>query len=818
MSLPVTTENISASAAQAARFASLAAFLTVAGGVIVLIGWVFDIPMLKSILPNGFAMKANAAIGFILTGAALWLIARRSTISILSLPRFFLILAGLIGVLTLAEYAFDLNLGIDQLLFHEPAGAIGTSHPGRMAQEAALNYVLLSVALWLAGGSHKTKYTIILPVSLGLLVAILGLVALMSYFTPGLGAYGWFGFSIMAIHASILFLIMGIAVIAISWRSEILPWSLGRNTSMAFLCGMIVLVFIGFSTSRGNFKVKQVNHQIAYNEEVLSKTASLLIDVVKAQSHVRSYIVTGNEQFRDSFQEAQTISRVKLDALRKTFTAGSHRQQEFADISASVHAGLDWFQKVVDARQAKTANAVLNGMVGHGEKLLNDIYVASYQTENEHRQLIDKLKQESDDVFHLLYLATFTGTFLSLLIFLMVMFRLNFAVSDRNLAEKLRISALKYQLLFESSRDALMTLSPASRKFISANQATLQLFRTSSKDEFTALDLLNVSPEQQPDGHFSSEMLPEMIEIAMREGSHFFEWKFQRLDGQPFFADVLLTRMNVGESVLLQATIRDITERKQIENEVKELNQELESRVIKRTMQLEAANKDMESFSYSISHDLRAPLRAINGFSKILKEEYASKLDDEGKRLLNVVGGNAQKMGELIDDILAFSRAGRDEVVHSMIDMKNLTTSVWEELEPDMGNRIVQLDIRDIPPANGDPAMMHQVVFNLLSNAVKFTQHCVDARVEVGCNVGECEAVYYVRDNGAGFDMQYAPKLFGVFQRLHSMDEFVGTGIGLAIVKRIIDKHGGRVWAEGKPNEGATFYFALPVGRAPALI
>ena len=257
----------------------------------------------------------------------------------------------------------------------------------------------------------------------------------------------------------------------------------------------------------------------------------------------------------------------------------------------------------------------------------------------------------------------------------------------------------------------------------------------------------------------------------------------------------------------------DIAVAKRATEEVFRLNAELERRVVERTASLEVANKDMESFSYSISHDLRAPLRAINGFSKILQEEYVDRLDDEGKRLLNVVGDNAQKMGELIDDILAFSRAGRNEINRSVINMEKMVAGVWEELKPDMAGRNVRLELRDIPPTEGDAAMIHQVVFNLLSNAVKFTRHRTDARIEVGGHADGQETVYHVKDNGVGFDMQYADKLFGVFLRLHGMDEFEGTGIGLAIVKRIITKHGGRVWAEGKVNEGATIYFSLPDGN-----
>jgi two-component system sensor kinase len=231
----------------------------------------------------------------------------------------------------------------------------------------------------------------------------------------------------------------------------------------------------------------------------------------------------------------------------------------------------------------------------------------------------------------------------------------------------------------------------------------------------------------------------------------------------------------------------------------------------KHAADLEASKTAIESFSYSISHDLRAPLRAIDGFSHVLAEKYEATLDDQGKRLLGVIRGSTKKMSQLIDDILAFSRVGRQEMGMTEFDMEALVRSVWAELEPMRVGRDVRLHvITPMPPAWGDPAMLRQTLVNLLANAVKFSSQRVGALIEVGACVAQGECIYHVRDNGAGFDQQYAHKLFGVFQRLHGMEEFEGTGIGLAIVKSIIVRHGGRVWAEGAVDQGATIYFSLP--------
>ncbi|MEA3195461.1 MAG: hypothetical protein QOD26_3794 [Betaproteobacteria bacterium] len=237
---------------------------------------------------------------------------------------------------------------------------------------------------------------------------------------------------------------------------------------------------------------------------------------------------------------------------------------------------------------------------------------------------------------------------------------------------------------------------------------------------------------------------------------------------------------------------------------------ELESRVLERTAELEAVNKELGSFSYSVSHDLRAPLRAVDGYARMLEEDYAARLDEEGRRLLTVIRGSAGRMGQLIDDLLNFSRLGRQPMVHHPVDTSLLVNEVIQELR---GESPARIQVLKLEPAQGDRALLKQVWVNLVGNALKYSAKRDAPLLEIGSQVEGEENVYWVRDNGAGFDMRYAAKLFGVFQRLHSNEEFAGTGVGLAIVQRIVTRHGGRVWAEGKPGEGASFFFSLPCNR-----
>jgi signal transduction histidine kinase len=261
-------------------------------------------------------------------------------------------------------------------------------------------------------------------------------------------------------------------------------------------------------------------------------------------------------------------------------------------------------------------------------------------------------------------------------------------------------------------------------------------------------------------------------------------------------------------SVALLAA-RVVLERRRAEDDEK-VRTELERRVAERTSQFEASNKELEGFSYSVSHDLRSPLRAIDGYSRMLEEDYLDRLDDEGRRLLGVIRKNSGKMARLIDDLLAFSRFGRKPLDAVEIDMNALVTDAIEEVKAVNPGTAVEFRVASLPPARGDRSLMRQAWINLLSNAVKYSSAQPAPVVEIASRNGPDGVEYSVKDNGVGFDMKYYDKLFGVFQRLHAAEEFPGTGVGLAIVQRIVTRHGGRVWAEGRVGEGATFHFTLP--------
>jgi len=322
-----------------------------------------------------------------------------------------------------------------------------------------------------------------------------------------------------------------------------------------------------------------------------------------------------------------------------------------------------------------------------------------------------------------------------------------------------------------------------------------------SREELMGRTMMEMYP-----GIEGAEFFPWLKRCLEERVPHQMENEFAFPDGSKGWFNLNIEPVSEGAFILSV----DITNEKRMAEELAQHRERLEELVQKRTAQLEGVNKELEAFSYSVSHDLRAPLRHIGGFVELLQKRAGEALDQQSHRYLKVISDSAKEMGVLVDELLIFSRMGRVEMKADNIDMQKLVAEVLKDCQRETGERAIEWIVGVLPDVQGDPSMLRLVMANLIGNAVKYTGKRERARIEIGCTTGEGETVFFVRDNGAGFDMRYVGKLFGVFQRLHRAEEFEGTGVGLANVHRIVLRHGGRTWAEGEDGKGAVFYFSLP--------
>jgi PAS domain S-box-containing protein len=387
--------------------------------------------------------------------------------------------------------------------------------------------------------------------------------------------------------------------------------------------------------------------------------------------------------------------------------------------------------------------------------------------------------------------------------------------------QSLRESELRNRTLVEHAPEAIVVLDLDQGRFVDVNVNAERLFGL-NREDLLRVGPVEVSPPFQPDGRPSSEAAAAELERALRHETPRFEWIHRNAKGQEIPCEISLVRLPSSGRNLVRGSVVDISERKQAQEEIYRLNAELELRVKERTAQLEAANRDLESFTYSVSHDLRAPLRHMDGFSRILVEEYGPQLPPGAKQHLERVRTATLQMGQLVDDLLNLARVGRGSLKIASTDLNELLAETIASLEAESRGRMVDWHVGHLSSTQCDPGLMRQVFFNLLSNALKFTRHREQAVIEIGEDLIQGAPVIFVRDNGVGFDMKYADKLFQVFQRLHGEEVFEGTGVGLAIVYRILQKHGGAIRAEASPQNGAIFFFTvrrpLPTLPAPAAV
>jgi len=382
---------------------------------------------------------------------------------------------------------------------------------------------------------------------------------------------------------------------------------------------------------------------------------------------------------------------------------------------------------------------------------------------------------------------------------------LSIDITERKKAEENRLKVEKrYKALIENSSEGI-TLLDKNFSILYRSPSTYKITGWTNEERSSQLQMQETHPEDVEQLHLAMKEI-----IGNPDTPCVITFRVKHKEGHYIWLEGILT--NHLQDKYIEAIVlnfRDVTGRKNAEEKIRQMNDELEHKVVERTAQYDSVNKELEAFSYSVSHDLRAPLRAIDGYANMIEEDYDKLLDDEGKRLLGNIQQNAKKMSILIDDLLAFSRLGKKVISKKQLDMKELIEGVLIDLNKSMTHH-AGIKLGALHPVIGDYSLIHQVMINLVSNAVKYSSKKEKPVVSIESKKENNEVIYTITDNGVGFDMKYAHKLFGVFQRLHTMDEFEGTGVGLAIVQRVITKHNGKVWAGSKVNEGSVFSFSLP--------
>ncbi|MGH9353526.1 MAG: ATP-binding protein, partial [Terriglobia bacterium] len=382
-------------------------------------------------------------------------------------------------------------------------------------------------------------------------------------------------------------------------------------------------------------------------------------------------------------------------------------------------------------------------------------------------------------------------------------------LAKRREAEKaLSTSESRYRRLFEAAQDGILLLDPETATITDANPFVLKILGY-TREEVLGKKLWNLGP-------FQDIAASEDAFRSLKEGGYirYEDLPLETKSGEHKDVEFVSNVYWAGDEKVIQCNIRDITDRKQAENEIRRLNEGLERRVQLRTFELEAVNRELEAFTYSVAHDLRVPLRHIEGFTKILTADFSAEMKPGAQEYLQHITDGAQSMTRLIDDLLNLAHITQQNLKVQAAELNPLVEKVISELKPEMEGREIEWKIGALPSMDCDPGLMKQVFFNLLSNAIKYTRPRKPAVIQVGQMTGKDGLVIFVRDNGVGFNMASADRLFGAFQRLHRKEDFEGTGIGLATVRRIIHKHGGRIWADAETNEGAAFYFTL--GFCPA--
>lgn len=572
--------------------------------------------------------------------------------------------------------------------------------------------------------------------------------------------------------------------------------SFEKKIIVGFSIALIILGLLGYFSYTNNKSFANRSHQISKTIKILYHLEQILNLSLDIETGQRGFALTGNEIFLAPYKNATRAIDDHVLHL-KSLTNHPSQLKRVARLENLILQKQIYTNEVIDLRKKEgieSAVTVINSLKGNN--MMNEIRNVIELMQIEKSKSL-KIMEESSRANN----NNFNFTFISLLVCIAIILILVYYTILYNL-KALKNASAEIQDLYNNAPCGYHSLN-AEGMIVHINNTELEWLGYKSEEVVDTLYFTDVITAE------CAKVMKQTFPVFKQEGKlKDIEFDLIRKNGTIF--PVILNSTAIydknGKYIKSRSTIFDNTERKFSENKIKELNKDLETNISK----LEAVNNELESFSYSVSHDLRAPLRAIAGYAQILQEDYEVKLDQEGKKAIATIVKNAQRMGQLIDDLLSFSQYGRTEIVKSNFTMNKLIESVLFELTKEVPDRKIEVNLHALEPCTVDATLMKQVWINLLSNAIKYTRPKEISTIEIGSYTTEEENVYYIKDNGVGFDMQYVSKLFGVFQRLHKTSEFEGTGVGLAIVQRIIKRHGGHVWAEASINQGASFYFSLP--------
>lgn len=528
---------------------------------------------------------------------------------------------------------------------------------------------------------------------------------------------------------------------------------------------------------------------VAHTLDVLYNTERVLRIATNIEVGQRGYSLTGNENFLEAYFKAKRNIHDHLNILEELTVDNQFQQKNITTLKGYIEDLMAFSTRAVESRKESfEASAKLNASM-RGKEIMDSIRAAIANIDAEENRLLKMRTFDNEN-----QIQRFNYTFIALLlvtgfILIVIFFTININLKVRlETEQQLQTAIAESNDLYNNAPCGYHSLDTEAR-FVNVNN-TLAKWLGYEKEEIIGKK------------KFDDVIHPGDIDLfhktfsAFKEKGSIYnaEFNFVRKDGSefPIMLNAVVVRDEQGNFIKSRSVTIDYSDRKEAERKISHLN------------------KELEAFTYSVSHDLRAPLRSIDGYTKILEEDYLDKLDNEGKRVINVIMSNAKRMGKLIDDLLDFARLGRKDIAISKVNMSQLVNNIVKEQSEYQQNRKIAFKISPLLPSYVDADMMRQVWENLVSNAIKYSSKQTGPSIEINSIAMENEVCYSVKDNGVGFDMQYAPKLFGVFQRLHKIQDFDGTGVGLAIVKRVIDRHHGRIWAEAKLNEGATFYFTIP--------